>query len=207
MIVFYDESNASWRLIPQPRPFLRAWRALLCVTGADEASHCRRRAVFLTLEWRLMLLDRCCCCCCSCGQPLHPCAPPPPPTQRNGFFQANLSLSPRRWRQPKCESGGGGEGRLHPLPAIAVRRRLLLWNHTRRTRPSPFSVRPSQERREDRCFGEGEWASWLFRVAAAAGAPWMCVPLRVQPSDNGASWGNFSYLSASKLYLRVTLSS
>lgn len=42
--------------------------------------------------------------------------------------------------------------------------------------------------------------------AVAAGADWMCVPLRVQASDNGASGGNFSYLSASKLHLRVMLS-
>lgn len=61
----------------------------------------------------------CCCCCCRCGccgQPLcistprlppHPPASSPPRTNGNGFFQANLSLSPRRWRQPKCESRGG----------------------------------------------------------------------------------------------------
>lgn len=46
-----------------------------------------------------------------------------------------------------CHRGGegsrsvraeGGEGRLHPLPAIAVRRLLLLWSHTRKTFPSLF---------------------------------------------------------------------
>lgn len=46
-----------------------------------------------------------------------------------------------------CHSGGdgsrsvraeGGEGRLHPLPAIAVRRLLLLWSHTGKTLPFLF---------------------------------------------------------------------
>lgn len=46
----------------------------------------------------------------------------PPCTERNGSFQANLSLSQRRWRQPKCESRGlgrgerGKEGFIHCLP-------------------------------------------------------------------------------------------
>lgn len=78
-----------------------------CVWGAGKAPsaypHPHWRVFVLTPEWRLVLLDSWCCGC--CGQPPHPCAPPR--TNRNGFFQANLSLSPRRWRQPKCESRGG----------------------------------------------------------------------------------------------------
>lgn len=102
--------------------------APICSPGADKASayfHPHRRPFVLTLEWRLMLLGRCCCCCSCCGRPL--CIPTPrsPPwTNRSGFFQANLSLSQRRWRQPKCVSRGVGgvvrgaekEGFIHCLP-------------------------------------------------------------------------------------------
>lgn len=59
---------------------------------------------------------------------------PPPPGKRNGFFHANLSLSQQRWRQPKCESRGGRR-KAPSLPAIAVRRLLLLWSHSGKTFP------------------------------------------------------------------------
>lgn len=60
------------------------------------------------------------------GLPASPARRSPPlRTERNGSFRANLSLSQRRWRQPKCErggveGGGGGEaekeGFIHCLP-------------------------------------------------------------------------------------------
>lgn len=92
-----------------------------------------------TGEWRFILLNRCCSnsCCSCCEHPLCIPAPPIPPRRDgNGFFQANLSLSQRWWRQPKCESGGGWKA--SSLPAIAVRRLLLLWSHTGKSFPFSF---------------------------------------------------------------------
>lgn len=73
------------------------------------------------------------------------------------------------------ERRGESWARLHPLPAIAVRR-LLLWSHTGKT--YPFSGRFSQARREGHCFCEGECVFCEYSncgsvFLVAAGADWM----------------------------------
>lgn len=47
---------------------------------------------------------------------------------------------------------------------------------------------------------------WECCFAPAAGAEWMCVPLRIQASDNGTSRGNLATSLLAKLYLRAMLS-
>ncbi len=148
-------------------------------------------------------------------------SPPLPRTNRNGFFQANLSLSPRRWRQPKCESRGGGEGRLHPLPAIAVRR-LLLWSHTRKTFPVLLRKIFHKHAARTVAFAKVNGfldlsVSTLFceSVFRCSRRSWLdvcvCVvppppPLRIQASDNGASRGNLATSLLAKPHLRAMLS-
>lgn len=138
--------------------------------------------IFILIDGRLFSRWNgawCCCwCCCGCcGQPLCIPAPPLPSpplprTNRNGFFQANLSLSPRRWRQPKCESRGGEkEGFIHCLPLQCGG----CCSGATPGRPfQSFSVRFSQARREDRCFCEGEWVSGFIREYVIWGSVFRC---------------------------------
>lgn len=144
---------------------------------------------------------------------LHP-YPSPSRTNRNGFFQAGEPVTVTEavtaaevWEQRV------GEGRLHPLPAIAVRR-LLLWSHTRKTFPFIFckiftsTPRGSLLLRKVNGFLDLSVSTLFGRVyfAVAAGADWMCVPLRVRASDNGASRGNWTTSLLAKLHIRGMLS-
>lgn len=127
---------------------------------------------------------------------------PTPRTNRNGLFQANLSLSQRRWRQPKCESRGGGRRKASSTAChcsaaaaaalephredLSIRFLWYFYKHAGRT-VAFAKVNGSL----------GVSVSTLFAgvyFAVAAGADWMRVPLRIQASDNGTSRGNFATL-------------
>lgn len=122
--------------------------------------HNHRRPSVLTLEWRSVLLDGCCLLLrllwTASLHPqlgaLHPCGPSGMVRSRRTCHchsggDGSRSVSAEGWRE--AEGGGGREGRLHPLPAIAVRR---LRSHTGNTFPVLFPVIIfSPRRREDQC--------------------------------------------------------
>ncbi|MED6257943.1 hypothetical protein ATANTOWER_000854 [Ataeniobius toweri] len=100
---------------------------------------------------------------CCCGHPtiLHPTPaslPLSPANKREWFLPGEpITVTSAEKAAEALAQRGGGKGRLHPLPAIAVRRLLLLWSHTRET--VSYSVRPPQARREDICSSEAYQAT------------------------------------------------
>ena len=87
-----------------------------------------------------------------------PAHPPPAPADKPEWFLPGepVTVTAAVTAAEVCEQRGG-EGRLHPLPAIAVRR-LLLWSHTRKTFQFCICI-ILQARREDHCVCEGERVS------------------------------------------------
>ena len=180
-----------------------------------------RRCIFILIDDRLfshtgMALDAAAAAAAVDNLSLHPCSPPRPPSsppadKPEWFLPGEpVTVTAAVTAAEVCEQRGG-EGRLHPLPAIAVRR-LLLWSHTRKTFQFCICI-ILQARREDHCVCEGERVSWIISAVCGSavslqpqGAEWMCVPLRIQASDNGTSRGNLATSLLAKLYLRAMLS-
>lgn len=146
LLFFYSQSHENLMLLADVKS-VPSWKTAASIPPQTAGTGAWETPVYFPIDAR----------CCQAGMALgdpadslllqllwaaspHPCSPlsasppHPPPGKRNGFFHANLSLSQQRWRQPKCESRGGRR-KAPSLPAIAVRRLLLLWSHSGKTFP------------------------------------------------------------------------
>lgn len=108
---------------------------MICSPQSDKASS----ACFLHLQRRAGMALRVAgyhCCCSCCGQPLCSASllssSSSPPADKPEWFLPGEPVTVAAAEQG-AEVWAQGGGRLHPLPAIAVRRLLLLWSHTRET--------------------------------------------------------------------------